>query len=353
MNLLNKETDSSSMILRAKEFLRNKRKVLIIGVQGSGKTFLAKSLVNDLKKNGRKPEIIWISHYSELRQKLSKTIENVEIVVFDGIFYELQMERKLKDTIKDLKKIIDNIEKPYVILTSPSYIWQNNANINELNELEARFSDVQIDLDKRNESEKRCILKSLMKRCNVTEKEAGRLCKLEGLLLKYDSKCIGFPALISWICKQSSEERIENILSDPLRSISYKVSLLKESPELEERGKYLILAYMSFKNGKMNVNVVDKGLFDILQKQYAPEFEYVNLREYASRMEGYYLRKRKKCCYELDLNIMKKIVLVSAAKDDAVFFQNHYKIDYLEYVIPKSSCPPDIDTLYAECFTTV
>lgn len=360
MDLLSKETDSSSKAEKptksfhqAKDFLRNNRKVLITGVQGSGKTFLAKSLVSDLNKNGRKLESIWISHYSELQQERSETIEKVDIVVFDGIFYEIQMERKLRDTIKYLKKIIDNIEKPYIILTSPSYIWQNNASINELNELEARFNDEQVDLDKRNESEKRCILKSLMKQCNVTEKEAGRLCKLEGDLLKYDSKCIGFPALISWVCKQSCEESVENILSDPLRSISYKVSSLKESPELEERGKYMILAYMSFKNGKMNINDVDKGLFDILQKKYAPEFEYVNLREYARRMEGYYLRKDKNCCYELDLNIMKKIVLVSAAKDDSVFFQKYYKIDYLEYVIPKSSCPPDIDTLYVECFTTV
>lgn len=348
MDLLNKEADSSSTIHRAKEFLRNKRKVLIIGVQGSGKTFLAKSLVNDLTKNGRKLESIWISHYSELRQKQRETIENVDIVVFDGIFYELQMERKLKDTIKDLKKIIDNIEKPYVILTSPSYIWQNNANINELNELKARFSDVQVDLDKRNESEKRCILKSL-----VTEKEAGRLCELEGLLLKYDSKCIGFPALISWICKQSSEESVENILSDPLRSISYKVASLKESSKLEERGKYLILAYMSLKNGKMNIIDVDEGLFDILQEKYAKGFEFVNLRKYAKSMKGYYLQEIKNCCYEIDLNIMKKIVLVSIAREDSVVFQELYKIDFLEYVIPRHSCPSEMSTLYQECFTTV
>lgn len=353
MDLLNKEADSSSRIHRAKEFLRNKRKVLIIGVQGSGKTFLAKSLVNDLTKNGRKPESIWISHYSELRQEQSETIENVDIVVFDGIFYELQMERKLKDTIKDLKKIIDNIKKPYVIVTSPSYIWQNNASINELNELKARFSDVQVDLDKRDQRGKRCILKSLMKRCNVTEKEAGILCELEGLLLKYDSKCIGFPALISWICKQSSEESVENILSDPLRSISHKVTSIKKSPKLEERGKYLILAYMSFKNGKMNINDVDKGLFDILQEKYAKGFEFVNLRKYAKSMEGYYLLEIKNCCYEIDLNIMKKIVLVSVAKEDALFFQEHYKIDYLEHVIPIHSCPFDMYTLYKECFVTV
>lgn len=360
MDLLSKETDSSSKAEKptksfhqAKDFLRNNRKVLITGVQGSGKTFLAKSLVSDLNKNGRKLESIWISHYSELQQERSETIEKVDIVVFDGIFYELQMERKLKDTIKNLKKIIDNFEKPYIILTSPSYIWQNNASINELNALKARFSDVQLDLDKRDESEKRCILKSLMKRCNVTEKEAGRLCKLEGRLLKYDSLCIGFPALMSWVCKQSSEESVENILRDPLRSISYKVASLKESSKLEEKGKYLILAYMSLKNGKMNINDVDKGLFDILQEKYAKGFEFVNLRKYAKSMEGYYLIEIKNCCYEIDLNIMKKIVLVSVARIDAVFFQEHYKIDYREYVIPRHDCPSDMYTVYKECFTTV
>lgn len=45
------------------EFFCNKRMVLIIGVQGFGKIYLVKLLVNNLKKNGSKIEIFWIFNF--------------------------------------------------------------------------------------------------------------------------------------------------------------------------------------------------------------------------------------------------------------------------------------------------
>lgn len=46
-----------------------KPRIVITGVQGSGKTFLENRLVTDLKKNKNKIKVAWISNMAQLRQE--------------------------------------------------------------------------------------------------------------------------------------------------------------------------------------------------------------------------------------------------------------------------------------------
>lgn len=345
-----KTIDPTRSFHQAKEILTKKKRVVITGVQGSGKTFLANRLVNDLMKHESTIKITWISNLTELYQVLKESITEMSIYVFDEFFYELQTEKKLKDTAKELEKFLKKDEKPYIILTCPTYIWRKLARCEEF---QPRFSDMHIDLDEINESEKRALLKSLMMRYNVSKEKALKLCKLEKKLLKRVSTNIGVPGLISWVCTQSSEENIDKLVNDPLQSISAKVVSLKEALMEKETGKYLILAYMSIKDGTIDVNNVDEKLFDTLKERYIPGFLNENLEEDVRGMKRYYPLKEKDGFYEIDLNILKKIVLVSLAKDDIFFFQKHCSNVYSRYVLPKTECLHEIDASYTECFIRI
>lgn len=162
------------------KFLDRNKIVVITGIQGSGKTFLAKSLVTYLNKNGGEMKSIWISNI-ELLKNQTKSIGEFDIYVFDGIFYELQMKEKFEETLKAFNKYLCSIKRPYLILTIPSYIWQKHTRCFEF---EAKLGEVRVDLDKRSESEKRTVLTILMNRYDVPRGQAENICELQNDLLK-------------------------------------------------------------------------------------------------------------------------------------------------------------------------
>lgn len=88
---------------------------------------------------------------------------------------------------------------------------------------------------------------------------------------------------------------------------------------LEESGKYLILVYMSLKDGKMDVDNMNKDLFNYLKKIYVFEFVDKDLVKYVKSMIGYYLLLNDENSFEFDLNILKKIVFVSVVKENVLF----------------------------------
>lgn len=108
---------------------------------------------------------------------------------------------------------------------------------------------------------------------------------------------------------------------------------------------------MSLKNGRIDIKDVDTNLFDSLKKKYVPGFVEKDLGKFVERMIGYYLLPDEDCSFVYDSNILKKIVFVSVAKENALFVQMICKNEYLKYAIPAELCPDDMDTVYTECFT--
>lgn len=72
---------------------------------------------------------------------------------------------------------------------------------------------------------------------------------------------------------------------------------------------------MSFKGGKVNVNDIDIELFDVFKKVYILGFDDIVINWYVWSLNGY-LFENKIGCFELYLNIIKKVVFVSVVRDE-------------------------------------
>lgn len=324
---------------KAKNCLIQKRMVVITGVQGSGKTFLAKSLVNDLQTDGHKMNSVWICKLDQLQQVPS---ENVDIFILEELFDELQLYDKFKETLTALNTFLGNVKKAYLVITIPSFTWTNH-----FYEFDAKFDDVLVDLDRREESEKLTILEYLKEQNKVSSKVSEKLNELQNDLLVTSVDGIGFPALVSWMCKQQNLEIIEKCLCCPLQTIKDDISSIRNTKTAEDRGKFLVLAYMCLKDGTIDIQNVDKSFFYYLKKKYAPKFEDRDLAKYCDGMVGYYLLTYQDGCYEIDLNIIKKIVCDSLAEDGS-FVEDNYRNSYVTEEI--TFCPVD-DNAYLQFIT--
>lgn len=343
---LPKVTEETSSFVQAKNFLIQRKMVVITGVQGSGKTYVAKSLVNSLQMDGEIKDNVLICSLNQLQWGPSKEID---IYLIDDIFYELQLYEKFKETLTALNEFMDEAENVYFIITIPSYTW-----VNHCYEFGPQFDNVLVDLEKRESNEKLTILESIKAQYDLSSERLENLDELQSDLLVTSVECIGFPALVSWMCNQQSVEKMVKCLNHPLQTIREEITSLKNAKTAEEKGKFLVLAYMCLKDGKINLNNFDKKLFDFLKNNYACEFKDEGLTKHCAGMVNHHLLTFDNGIYEFNLNIMKKIVFVSLAKDSASFVKEHCKNDYCKYVITKEDhCPRDVATWYTECFTMI
>lgn len=312
------EEKQACLFDRAKMFLIQKKMVVITGVPGSGKTFLAKSLVNELHKNGYKMKSVLICNLDQLQQVHSGNEdqlqrgpgEQVKIYIIDDIFHELQKHAKFAETLTALNEFLSHAGDTYFIITIPSCTWMNNCD-----EFDYKFFKVQINLDKRDDSEKLAILQSLQTQHDLSNDQVAKLNELKKEILLSSFACIGFPTLVSWMFKQTNVEQLEKCLCDPLKMIRDEISSIKNGT-IEDKGQFLVLSYICLKDGKIDVQNVDENLFHFLKKKYAPKFNDKNLGKYCNGMVGHYLLSDADGCYEVDLNIIKKTVCDSVEEDN-------------------------------------
>nr|XP_022302984.1 uncharacterized protein LOC111110674 isoform X2 [Crassostrea virginica]XP_022302985.1 uncharacterized protein LOC111110674 isoform X2 [Crassostrea virginica]XP_022302986.1 uncharacterized protein LOC111110674 isoform X2 [Crassostrea virginica] len=354
IELINEDSEKSEKeknisFEKAKHYLEEKTRVVITGVQGTGKTYLAESLVSDMVKNRRELREMWISNFSQLLEEQSKPARNVDLYILDDIFYELQLESEFDKNLKVVNEFMNNVVEKFMIITVPSYVWRKHITIFS----QAGLEDVHIDLNERDSSEKRNIMKQLMSKHYIHPENARGLFTSENLFLGNASyKTIGFPAVISWICKKREEEAVERVLVNPLQRMSEEIEKLKQSKQIKYCSKYVILSYITFNDGVLDINDIDTTLLHFFTEIFFPGFHEYDLKQYVKDMLGEYLLEIRDGVYKIDLNIWSKLVFVSVAKENLQFAEKNYK-NSPRHIINVKDCPKDMDEAYPECFIKV
>ena len=334
---------------KAKNYLEEKKRVVITGVQGTGKTYLAESLVSDMEEKRRKLKKMWISSFSQLLKEKSKPTRNVDLYILDDLFYELQLDSEFHETLRIVNDFMTNIAEKCIIITVPSYIWRKHIALFS----KAGLDDVNIDLNDRDDSEKRYIIKSLISQHHIHPENANQLRKFENCLLgKTPFKTIGFPAVISWICKTPQEDIDVRLLNNPLQKMSEEIEELKQSHKISKCSKYVILSYITFHDGVLDEGDLDTLLLHSLIEMFAPGFQEEYLKQYVKDMIGKYLLEIREGVYKIDFNIWSKLVFVSVAKENLRFAEEKYK-NSRRHIINEKDCPYDMDKAYPECFIKV
>ena len=322
---------------------------MITRVQGTGKTYLAEYLVSDMEKTKEKLRKLWISSFSQLLKETSKPTRNVELYILDDIFYELLLEADFHQIVTVVNDFMNNFAEICIIITMPSYIWRKHL---------ALFSNtvlnsVQIDLNERDDVEKRFIIKQLISQHIINPTKAKWLSDSDNILMgKTPFTTVGFPAVISWICKKTQEEVYDRLLNNPLKKMSEEIEELKQSHKVEICGKYVILSYVTFHDGVLDQSDMDTPLLHSLIEMFAPGFQEKDLKQYAKDMVGEYLLEIREGVYKIDLNIWSKLVFVSVAKTNLQFAEEKYKKP-TRHVINVEDCPDDLNEAYPECFIKV
>ena len=305
--------------------------------------------MSDIEEKRRKLKKIWISSFSQLLEENSKPTRNVDLYILDDLFYELQLDTEFYETLTIVNDFMTNITENCIIITVPSYIWRKHIALFS----KTKLDEVHIDLNEMDHREKRFIMKLLMSQHCINSEHASRFNKIENRLVgKSPFKTIGFPAVISWMCKTSHEVGFERMLVHPLQKMSEEIEELKQSHRTEECAKYVILSYLTFHDGILDIKNVNTLLIHSLMEMYARRFQEKDLNRYVKNMVGEYLLEINEGVYKMDLNIWSKLVFVSVAKENLRFAEENYK-NSRRHIINEKDCPKDMDEAYPECFIKV
>ena len=311
------ESDNKTALSRSCRALRTERFVVITGIQGAGKTFLAERLYEkciDCEK-------VWIRQLNQFPEEVD---QNGRISYFlDDLFYELQSEEE----VKEVKNKIDNLYertivggRGQIILIITSLIWRTHESLFR----ERKYHNL-IDLDQLCSKDREDILKFHMNLNNIVlgskksddppcsmvvkHKDYNRFSKDSNQ--DFDShvkRGIGIASSIALFCQYRNRNFVpEHFSRTPLSWLHYYWT---DEINVNWTGTTVILALMAIQNEELDVNKIDQMcLTKIKEKENIQNLESFPSEELKELEKKRLIEKTDDDRYRFRISTDKKVLL--------------------------------------------
>ncbi|XP_062606347.1 uncharacterized protein LOC134268165 [Saccostrea cucullata] len=352
--LSNLNDTSKDTYTRAGNCLTLKRFVVLRGVQGSGKTYLAKKLAGNINQISKTEcQVHWLN---DVLENKIPSLTTKTLIVLDDIFYELQSEDEIQTVIKEVEELYDNVcssKSLFTIMTIPTLVWKRNSD----NFQNKRCLRIYVDLDTLSTEERMDILHEHLNRSAIKDEgiqTKGKLMMREivkSAIINFERyDYIGYPSCVAWISRMQNQFDLHDagrFIEVPITRIKSEIYRLSNAKNIKERKMFLLLAFMAFNDGKLNVRKLSENLMEFARILFPDDnCRDLTLLENDSSvfcLQEKYIRYIYDGIYEFYLDVVRKIVFVAALEKDVEALKKKVsQYMWKRFVVQKATLPADL-----------
>lgn len=337
---------------RALRAIRTERFVVISGIQGAGKTFLAKRLWEE----GIRKDCLWITEPNAF----SADPEYGGYFVVDDVFHELQTE----DEVRDIKSKLDDLYENVVVKGRGSIILSITSLIRKRYSVlfqERKYQNV-IDLDDLCAEDREDILQYHMKLNKIAMENknttTGTSLTMRGKeyerVTKTEPKGMGYPSAVALCCKIENQESFNNYcgraIKTPMAWLHNDLKKLINSDDIDNKRDAIALSLIALQGGELDIKNVNWELMNtLLELENVPPAEDSNLEQTLSNLKRKFVEENDGI-YKFQIPIVMKVLFKINCENHSKLLDICGKHLTERRVCKIESFPVDITREYAKSF---
>ncbi|XP_061187633.1 uncharacterized protein LOC133195720 [Saccostrea echinata] len=355
------EPNDERSFSRAQRALRTERFVVITGIQGAGKTFLAKRLCNEWLQEEK---CVWITDPNSL----PVVTDFDSVLILDDLFHELQSEDELKEIKANIESLYENAvvkDKGKIILTVTSLILQRHESI-----FEGRKYKNIINLDELSKVDREEILQFHMSMNNIAERNSKnqnssivirdqdfkRMVEfnIHGSFESLVEKGIGYSAVIALCCKFYDKKELRDqcgrFVKTPMSWLRQYLRDMLNKRNIDRKMEAIALSVLALHGGKLTLRDLNSAMVDKLMglENVNPNWKEC-LKQAFTNLKSKFVDENESV-YSFQVPVVMKVLFIVICERHIELLQFSDKYLYQRRVCTSSSFPSDFKGDYKKSF---